>query len=122
MNQEMNRKTPFKKCSCGSVWEKRDFFIDDDEIETIGMTFMPREHSPDLYFFFNHEKCGSTLAMKSDDFADLIKEPIPEIDMAGEKGCPGHCTSIDRLEKCENECRNAPFRRILLERLKKKKI
>ena len=86
------------------------------------MTLLPRNDMTKLYYFFNHQKCKSTLAMDADDFADLIEEPIPQNVMADEEGCPGHCANIESLEKCYNECHNASFRRLLLDRIKKKKI
>jgi len=118
----MNENAAFKSCACGSVWEEQESFIRDKDIDATGMTILPRNGTTKLYFFFNHEKCRSTLAISADDFADLIEEQIPQKVMAGEEECPGHCTNIESLEKCENECHNAPFRRLLLDRIKKKKI
>jgi hypothetical protein len=84
------------------------------------MMFLPNEtESTQPYFFFNHMKCKSTLALDADDFADLIEEPIPRQIMVGEEECPQHCTKIDDLEACHNECHNAPFRRLFVNHIMK---
>jgi hypothetical protein len=117
----MIAENPFKSCACGTVWENRELFIRDGNIDPIGMSLLPRKGTKQLYFYFNHKKCESTLMMDAEDFSDLIKEPIPQQVMAGEAECPLHCAHIEDLEECEHECRNAPFRRLLLDQIMKKK-
>jgi hypothetical protein len=50
-------------------------------------------------------------------FRDEIRERIPEASLAGTAPCGGHCSKIEDLEPCENECALAPYRRFLVERL-----
>ncbi|MBI5115575.1 hypothetical protein HZA56_03830 [Candidatus Poribacteria bacterium] len=111
----------FKHCSCGVSWADRDSFLVDPDVRPIGLTFLTPESFLDTYYFFNHAACGTTLATSVSEFVDLIQEPLPFFLLAGTKDCPGHCTSIDDLEACFNECRNAPFRRFLFNQLLKKK-
>ena len=118
----MGRQAAFKRCGCGTAWATRESFIRDVDIDPIGMTTAPAEDSVRVYYYFNHLKCKSTLAMDAEDFAGLIEEPIPASTMTGEEKCPGHCTRIQELDKCDNECRNAPFRRLLVDRIMRKDI
>jgi hypothetical protein len=85
--------------------------------------FLPSEGGDTpLYFFFNHLECKSTIVVDADAFADLIEEPIPEGSLHGEEQCPRHCVKLEDLETCENECHNAPFRRLFIDRMVKKNI
>ncbi|MBD3403481.1 hypothetical protein GF420_11340 [candidate division GN15 bacterium] len=79
---------------------------------------------PDLNsYYFTHTAagCGTTFGIEVEKFEKFITEPIPSEIKAGGAGCHGHCTSINDLEECHNECRYAPYRRLLLRMLEKLK-
>lgn len=114
--------TEFKRCSCQVGWSTREAFVDDPDIVPIGLMFLPDEESNNVYYFFNHNTCKSTLAIDSDDFADLMEEPVPSVVKRGEEECEGHCSKKDDLEICSAECRNAPFRRFFVNHLLKKRV
>ena len=118
----MHKMTEFKQCACGVGWINRKVFIRDADIQPIGMTFAPGVESSRLYYFFNHVPCQSTLAIDAAEFTDLIGEPISDHVEAGGDDCPKHCTVITDLEACSIECRNAPYRRFLINHVLKKKI
>jgi hypothetical protein len=117
----MRGKIEFKSCSCGMMWLSREAFVRDLEIIPIGMTF-DRESDRQVLFFFNHERCGNTLAIEVSSFADLIEEPVCQHSMLGTRECEGKCAEIKNLLACEAECRNAPFRRLLADRIVKRDI
>ncbi len=50
------------------------------------------------------EGCGSTLAIKAENFRDLYTGPLYTHRMTGEPACPGRCLRLDDLEPCPNEC------------------
>jgi hypothetical protein len=112
--------TEFKRCSCQVGWGTREAFVEDPDVVPIGLTFLPDGDSENVYYFFNHTTCKSTLAVDSEDFADLIEGPVPPTVKAREEECEGHCTRKEDLEVCSVECRNAPFRRFFIDHLLKK--
>ncbi|RJP71985.1 MAG: hypothetical protein C4532_06830 [Candidatus Abyssobacteria bacterium SURF_17] len=118
----MDSLIEFKQCSCGVRWPDREDFLRDSEIQPIGITFMPKNDHVRLYFFFTHSACRTTLAVNAKEFEDLLEEPIPSKTLTGTKDCPLHCTNIEDLEMCTLECRNAPYRRFLIDRLLKRTI
>ncbi len=107
----------FKQCSCHARWASREEFILDPDVLPIGISFSPGDRSSKAYYFFNHDTCKTTLLINSEEFADLIEEPIPSVIRKGEKECKGHCARKEDLEICVAECRNAPFRRFFVERI-----
>ena len=114
--------TAFKKCSCQTIWESREEFVRDPDIEPIGISLPPSFDSLHAYYFFNHTTCKTTLMVSSEAFVDLVEEPIPSNVNAGEESCPGHCAKTEDLEVCSAECRNAPFRRFFIDRILNKKL
>jgi hypothetical protein len=116
----VRREIEFKSCSCGDTWPVRESFIRDADIMPIGITFSRDE--PRVYYFFNHVKCESTLAIDVEEFADLIEEPIPSSNLRGARECPKLCRTVHELEACDLDCYNAPYRRFLFERLMKKDV
>jgi len=117
----MNR-TPFKRCSCGAAWESREDFVLDPDIIPIGISFPPGTDSFRAYYYFNHAACQTTLLIDSDDFADLIETAIPSEIKGGGPECEGHCTKTEDLQACSANCRNAPFRRLFIEKILPKKM
>lgn len=118
----MDSHPNFKTCSCGTKWASPQSLIRDSEIDPIGMTITDLKDVSRAYYFFNHLKCQSTLAINVEDFSNLVEETIPPQVKAGEEGCTGHCIRIEDLDACDNECHNAPFRRLLIERILKKDV
>jgi len=112
----------FKRCSCQTSWANRRDFILDPDVDPIGISLSPDLSSSHAFFFFNHSACKTTLVIDSEDFADLITEPIPARVKAESDGCEGHCAKKKDLENCSAECRNAPFRRFFIERILPRKI
>lgn len=104
-----------KQCPCCGQWLTLDDFLSDVEIEPIGMSI--DTEVPELnYYYFNHEcaGCGTTFLVDVMVFRQCIEEPIPAEILTGSPECEGHCTRIEDLAVCANECRFAPFRRFLL--------
>ena len=114
-------RIPFKSCSCGDKWTTRESFVRDAGIYPIGMMLEGKQNVPG-YYFFNHAGCQSTLTIDVQEFADLIKEPIPPLSMAETDECPRNCRRMEDLDSCNVECRHAPFRRLLIDRIIRKNI
>ena len=117
----MRERVEFKSCSCGQTWLSREAFVRDLGIGSIGMT-IDKGGDGRVLFFFNHEECRNTLAIEGESFADLIEEPIQQHSMLGTLECEGKCTDIANLLVCDADCRNAPFRRLLANRIVKRDI
>ena len=102
----------FKQCGkCGQVWQTRDQFLNDQDIELIGYQANFKElHAGLLYF--NHV-CKSTLALKAEVFVDLYKGPIFEKRQTGEAHCPEYCINQSELRPCPEACECAYIREIM---------
>ncbi len=109
---------PAKLCSCGQAFSRKDL-IKSRSLTPIGMLHLTGEDPDTTMFCFTHTRwsCRTTFGLPVVAFRDEIHEPIPEECLAGTPSCQGHCTKLDDLEDCRNECRLAPYRRFLLHRL-----
>lgn len=108
-------ETRLKQCPCCGRWITLGDFLTNSEVEPIGMSIDPEDATLN-YYYFNHEcaGCGTTFLVDVMAFRTCIEEPIPQNILTGTVDCAGHCTHIEDLAVCRNECRYAPFRRFLL--------
>jgi len=102
----------FKKCqNCGRVWRRREDFLEDPEIRTVGYQ-VNRQRLLNGLFYFHHE-CFTTLAIEVRHFRDLYIGTVhPHFDM-GSENCPGYCAIRDSFNKCTNLCEGNFAREIL---------
>lgn len=106
-----------KQCSCGARFT-RDDLIHLRSLTPIGMLHLDGESASTIYCFTHTRwSCRTTFALPVETFRDEIGEDIPEGCLIGTAACGGHCSSIEDLELCENECSLAAYRRFLVERL-----
>ena len=104
-----------KSCECcNTQWNDIAEFMFDSAIKFIGMQIYPDNGKFPCVYYFNHAPCGTSLMLNIQKFSSLIKEPIPDLIMTGEKACPRHCMEVKNFLECENECHNAPFRRFAI--------
>ena len=103
---------------CGAKFTVDDFF-QNEELQPIGMQ-ADEEDTEFSLFFFNHmtKNCGTTMAIPVTVFESRVEEPISKTRNAGSATCELHCTSIEDLSDCQQDCCNAPYRRLLLEMLR----
>lgn len=102
----------FKKCSkCGFVWPEKASFLSDPNLRMIGYQACFDELMAGL-FLFNHI-CGTSLAIKADDFQDLYDGPIYTERLNGTKKCGGYCLHKDDLSPCPEKCECAYVREIV---------
>lgn len=103
----------FKRCNCcGTTWESREDFVEDPRIELIG--YQANFNDLELGFLlFNHEPCGSSLALMVGIFKDLYGGPIYEERATGGQECPGHCLKEACLDKCGARCECTYVREII---------
>lgn len=107
-----------KQCSCGARFT-RDDLLHLRALTPIGMLNLDGDSVASTVYCFTHTRwaCRTTFGLPVETFRDEISEKIPETCLAGTEACGGHCTNIEDLELCENECSLAPYRRFLMERL-----
>lgn len=106
---------PFKVCTlCKAVWNTREEFLSDPEIELAGYQVAYGDLKGGL-FFFRHlkEGCYTTLALGVKDFTDLSDRPVLSSHGKPPEGCPGFCVRKDSLDSCPNECECVWVRDIL---------
>ncbi len=113
MPEKINDKDIFKKCPlCSHIWVSREAFLSDSKISVIGYQVHFEELEAGL-FYFNHDECGTTLALKAIVFKDLYDGPIFEERLTGSETCPGYCLKKSELRPCPNKCECAYVREIL---------
>lgn len=99
-------------CSnCGVQWPDRERFLSDPRIRVVG--YQPNFRSlSDGLFYFNHS-CGTTLAFKAGEFADLYDGPMFGDRKTGGPDCLGYCLRSYELRLCAAKCECAFVRNVL---------
>jgi hypothetical protein len=110
---ERDPLSPFETCSmCGTRWQSRGDFLADKEIRPIG--YMANFEDLKLgLFHFNHEACGTTLALVASHFTDLYSGPMFEGRRTGSSDCPGYCLRREELRPCPASCECAFVREVV---------
>jgi hypothetical protein len=106
---------PFKTCpSCSQIWQTRDEFVLDTQLELNGYKADFEKLEYGLFFFTHHQNgCFSTMAIEVLDFKDMFSgKPYPERKTDSEE-CPGYCRDKEQLERCDNICECAFVREIM---------
>ena len=102
----------FKKCpKCNFVWNRREGFLSDQNLNIIGYE-VSDGGLVDGLLLFNHS-CGTTLALKVKKFKDLYDGPIFKERLDGSDDCPGYCFYKSNLEPCPAKCECAYVREII---------
>lgn len=103
----------FKKCtSCGEVWETREDFLNDPSNTIRG--YQVHFHELELgYFLFDHDVCGTTLALRAGEFTDLYEGEVYKSRLTGTDSCPGFCLSKKELRPCPEKCECAYVRDVI---------
>lgn len=123
--QKQGQVSPFMTCStCGKQWQSRDQFVDDPNIKIIG--FQVNLEAPDnSLYLFNHnqpeDSCGSTISIHVSHFLDMYDGPIYNEIKFGSETCRKHCFKINDMERCNNSCRNAVAREVMIQILERQK-
>ena len=108
----------FKVCpKCAYVWMTMDAFLNDGSIRLIGFQASFNADGRGLYLFNHivaHNQCNTTLAVEVERFMSLYRGPMYEEIQVGSEICGGYCASVDDLERCDVQCRNAASRELML--------
>ena len=107
----------FKICpKCTHTWKAKDDFLQDPTICLLGFQADFTGAKPG-YYLFNHilagNTCNTTMAVKVDDFLSLYEGPMFEEIKFGSPMCEDHCRSVEDLNLCSVECKNAIARKIM---------
>jgi len=103
----------FKECTCcNRRWLTRLEFLTDPNLKLVGyqVNFEVLELG---YFLFNHDSCGSTIAIHADLFQDLYNGPVFKVRKTHTNDCNAHCLHQNDLEPCPALCECAYVREIL---------
>ncbi len=112
-----------KTCpTCGQVFSLEDL-LSNPLVVPLGMT-SDEQDKPEMLYYFTHEipECGTTFTVPAAGFSSVINQSIPENSMRGYSVCPGHCARINEFRLCQNECHWAPYRRLLLEMVRRRAV
>ena len=110
-----------KTCpTCGAFFSLEDLLSSPDVVP-VGMT-SDEEEEPESLYYFTHRVpgCGTTFTIPATAFRTFIDEIIPEEIKSGQATCRGLCSRIQELELCDNNCHWAPYRRLLLEMVRRR--
>ena len=103
-----------KACGkCNERFTARDF-VEHPDLIPIGMMFVGEEANQ-AYYLFQHETeaCGSTLALRVSVLGEFVAEPIHERLLAQTDYCERHCVNLNDPDTCDQDCRMAPYRRLM---------
>lgn len=64
-------------------------------------------------FYFNHETCGTTMAVYADEFMNLYQGAVWKERATGGSTCPGFCLHTDELRPCQAHCECAGIREVI---------
>ena len=107
--------TVFKHCGgCGREWLDRDSFLRDPAIVFAGYQVDFEDLQSGL-FLFNHTapRCGTTLSIAVESFADLGEGPVFRERLDGTATCPGYCVHEDDFRPCPEKCECVYIRQVL---------
>jgi hypothetical protein len=108
---EAAEATPFKRCTiCSDTWDTRADFLGDPRISMIGYQAFLDAPSQGMYLF-NHEPCGTTLAVKVSSFEDLYSGPVYSQRLTDLETC--RCPRVDDLNPCDRKCSCAWVRQLM---------
>jgi hypothetical protein len=113
----------FKQCPGCRQWLSLRDILTSRELRPLGLVLAESDYDIGL-FYFQHEapQCRSSFVIPADWFESIIDEPIPENVKTGTERCEGRCIRIDDWAACLNDCRHAPYRRLLIRMLKDRKM
>ena len=111
----------FKQCPACEQWFSLSDILENPDLEPIGLSFEKGLPEANL-FYFSHvaSHCGSTLVIPVRELLPLIGEPIPENILGGTEECERHCTRLADWAACGQDCFYSPFRRFLINLVKRK--
>lgn len=111
----------FKRCPACDQWFTLKDILDNPELEPVGLSFEEGFPQANL-FYFQHANglCNSSFVIPVAQLIQLIDEPIPENILGGTDKCSAHCTQLDDWAACGQDCYYAPFRRFLINLIKRK--
>ena len=105
----------FKRCGhCGNEWATRDDFLADPAVHLDGYQANFENLQAGL-FLFTHRiaSCGTTMALRAEEFTDLHSGPIFAKSLRGAPECPKLCSRSRSFEPCPLECECAFVRDVL---------
>lgn len=102
----------FKKCSlCHHVWQEREDFLADPDLEIIGYQVC-FEGVKEGLFLFNH-RCETTIAVRVHAFDDLYMGVRYDFAATDTDKCSGFCLHMEELSACNVHCKYAYVRDII---------
>ncbi len=98
---------------CNASFTIEDIFHS-ESVLPLGMS-IPESGKDTAYFYFQHDipSCGTSFVVPVEAFRDWISELIPEFLKFDTNACEGHCRNLTDMRLCSQDCRNAPFRRLM---------
>lgn len=102
---------------CGREFSADDILHDSD-ITPLGMR-IEKDDSRLNYFYFTHDvaECGTTFVIPVEAFESCLPAPPPAQILTGTDDCRGLCLDLAEHGFCDQDCRWAPYRRLLQQML-----
>lgn len=111
----------FKQCQACKEWFTLTDILENPELEPTGLSFEKGSPEANLFYFVHTAThCGSSFVVPVRDLMSLIDEPIPANILGDTEICEAHCTQLEDWVACGQDCFYSPFRRLLLDMVKRK--
>ncbi len=109
-----HQETHFKTCPmCKKHWASRDAFLDDLALIFIGYQANLGEVEQGLFYFTHEtEDCGTTMAIKAQDFLSLYSGKRYSESRHLSEECPRYCLEKSQLKRCQAHCQYAFVREV----------
>jgi len=103
----------FKTCTiCRVDWSTREAFLADPNLTFVGYQAFVQDAVLGL-FLFNHEPCGTTLAISAERFEDLREGPIYERRAHHPDRSSPYCLTAREGGACPPQCECAFVQRVI---------
>ncbi len=103
-----------KTCPLCGVSFSIDDLLHDRRIAPLGMR-VEDDDSRLNFMFFTHDipECGTTFVVPVEAFREVLPEQAPPEIRTGSEFCEGRCRDLADRGLCRQDCRWAPYRRLL---------
>jgi len=106
MEKTLKNIESFKICTfCQKEWDDLLELLHDSDLVINGYQASFDDSMEGIFLLTHHkDDCGTTIAIKSGKFRELYEGPDYKIHNAFSPTCEGHCSVVDDLEPCKQEC------------------
>jgi hypothetical protein len=112
----------FKQCPKCDEWFSINDILRNPVIKPIGLKMSNRDPELGLFYFsHNITNCRTTFVIPIEQMKSFVTKTISLNLTAPTTECEHDCIDLLEVELCQQNCRNAPYRALLIEMINNKK-